>query len=175
MPSLARPRPIRESDDVSAFDCNEPSLDDYLRRRAWANHARGASRCFVTTRRNDAGSRLVVGYYALAAASVQRQDLTGPLRRNMPEHVPVILLSRLAVDVKEQGNGIGRHLLRDAILRTVQVAEQIGVRALLVHALHDDARDFYRRFEFEPSPTDDLHLLLRIEDARQAIGFSAHI
>jgi len=88
----------------------------------------------------------------------------------MPDPVPVILLSRLAIDRKEQGKGLGRHLLRDAITRAVQAADLIGVRAMLLHALHDQARAFYAHFEFEPSPTDPLHLLLLIKDARELIG-----
>ena len=88
----------------------------------------------------------------------------------MPNPVPVILLSRLAVDRKEQHKGLGKHLLRDAITRSVQAADIVGVRALLVHALHDSARSFYEHFEFEPSPTDPLHLLLLMKDARAIIN-----
>jgi GNAT superfamily N-acetyltransferase len=159
------PRPIREDDDTTTFDSGEPSLDDYLRTRAMSNHLEGASRCFVTCRDGR-----VVGYYALASAAIQRGDAPGKVRRNMPDPVPTILLSRLAIDLKEQGRGLGKHLLRDAIGRCVQVADTIGVRAMLVHALHDDARAFYSYFEFEPSPTDPLHLLLLIKDARALLG-----
>jgi predicted N-acetyltransferase YhbS len=159
------PRPISEADDVASFDSGEPSLDEYLRKRAWGNHVQGASRCFVTCQDGH-----VVGFYALASAAVDRDSAPGPLRRNMPDPVPVILLSRLAVDRKEQGNGLGSHLLRDAITRSVGVAEHVGVRAILVHALHDEAREFYLRFEFDPSPTDPLHLMLSMKDARALIG-----
>jgi predicted N-acetyltransferase YhbS len=159
------PRPISGADDVATFDCGEPSLDTYLRTRALANHVEGASRCFVTCRDGR-----VVGYYALASASVERSSAPGRVRRNMPDPVPVILLSRLAIDRKEQKSGLGKHLLRDAITRTAAAADLIGVRAMLVHALHDDARSFYRHFDFEPSPTDPLHLLLLIKDARKLIG-----
>ncbi len=165
MSGYSRPRPISADDDTSSFDSGEPPLDDYLRQRALANHVQGASRCFVTCR---AGR--VVGYYALASASVQHRDVTGKVRRNMPDPLPVILLSRLAVDRKEQGSGLGKHLLRDAILRSVAASEIIGVRALFVHALNDTARAFYAHFDFEPSPTDPLHLLLLMKDARAVIG-----
>lgn len=166
MSRYTTPRPIADGDDVAAFDSGEPSLDDYLRKRALANHVQGASRCFVT-----ASEGRVVGYYALATGSVQHRDVAGKVRRNMPDPVPVILLSRLAVDVKEQGHGLGKHLLRDAILRTIQVADSVGVRALLMHALHDEARAFYARFGFEPSMTDPLHMLLLIKDARDSLGY----
>jgi GNAT superfamily N-acetyltransferase len=88
----------------------------------------------------------------------------------MPDPIPVILLSRLAIDRKEQKTGLGRHLLRDAITRCVQAADIVGVRAILVHALHDGARSFYQHFGFEPSPTDPLHLLLLVKEARALVG-----
>ena len=164
MSGYSPPHPISEEDDTAAFDSGAPTLDDYLRRRALANHVQGASSCFVTCR-----DRRVVGYYALASASIQH-SVAGKVRRNMPDPVPVILLSRLAVDRKEQGSGLGKNLLRDAILRSVEAADIIGVRAVLVHALNDTARAFSAHFDFESSPTDPLHLLLLIKDARTAIG-----
>lgn len=164
MSKYSLPRPMAEDDDTSGFDSGEHSLDEYLRKQALANHVQGASRCFVTCR----DSR-VVGYYALASASIQQQNVAGKVRRNMPDPVPVILLSRLAVDRKEQSSGLGKNLLRDAILRSVEASEIIGVRALLVHALNDTARAFYAHFNFEPSPTDPLHLLLLMKDARSAV------
>ncbi|ETW24146.1 GNAT family N-acetyltransferase [Mycobacterium gastri] len=165
MSGYSAPRPICEGDDVATFDSGEPSLDEYLCTRAFANHLEGALRCFVTCRDGR-----VVGFYAVASASVERHAAPGKVRRNMPDPVPVILLSRLAIDRKEQGKGLGKHLLRDAITRSVGAAEVIGVRALLVHALHEDARAFYMHFDFEPSPTDPLHLLLLIKDARALIN-----
>ncbi|GJO44263.1 Acetyltransferase (GNAT) family protein [Mycobacterium marinum] len=159
------PRPISESDEVATFDSGETSLDEYLRRRALANHVQGASRCFVTCREGR-----VAGFYALASSSVEHASAPGRVRRNMPDPIPVILLSRLAVDRKDQGHGLGRQLLRDAIHRCIGVAEQVAVRAILVHALHDEARAFYGRYGFEPSPTDPLHLLLTMKDARAHLG-----
>lgn len=164
MSGYSPPRPIRDTDDLANFHSGEPDLDAYLRKRALANHLEGASRCFVTCR-----AQRVVGFYALAAAAVERRSAPGRMRRNMPEPVPVILLSRLAVDLTEQGAGLGAHLLRDAITRSVAAADLIGVRAVLVHALDDQARAFYAHFGFEPSPTDPLHLLLLIKDARAAL------
>lgn len=165
MNRYSRPRPLHEDDDSSSFDSGEPSLDEYLRSRALANHLQGASRCFVTCIDNR-----IVGYYALASASIAHRDLSGRYRRNMPDPVPVLLLLRLAVDRKEQGSGLGKNLLRDAIARSVAAAKIVGVRALLVHALHENARAFYLKFDFEPSPTDPLHLMLLIKDARAALG-----
>ena len=164
MSGYSAPLPIREDDDVSAFDCGEPALDDYLRLRALANHVEGASRCYVTRRDGR-----VVGFYALASASVERRATAGAVRRNMPDPIPVILLSRLAVDRSEQNIGLGKHLLRDAITRSVQAADLIGVRALLVHAINEDARCFYAAHGFDPSPTDPLHLVLLIKEARRFV------
>lgn len=164
MSGYSAPRPISDGDDLARFDSGESSLGEYLRTRALANHIDGASRCFVTCRDGR-----VVGFYALASAGVEHRAVPGRVRRNMPDPVPVILLSRLAIDRKEQGKGLGSHLLRDAITRCVAVADVIGVRAILVHALHDQARTFYTHFDFTPSPTDPLHLLLLIKDARALI------
>jgi GNAT superfamily N-acetyltransferase len=160
----AAPRPISGEDNVADFDSGESSLDDWPRRRALANHAAGASRCYVTC-----SDGRVVGYYALATGSVQLHGAPRRVGHGMPDPVPVILLARLAVDRKEQGHGLGANLLRDAIARTVEAADIIGVRALLVHALNDRARDFYLHYEFEVSPTDELHLMLLMKDARAIV------
>ncbi|WP_109508719.1 GNAT family N-acetyltransferase [Nocardioides speluncae] len=164
MTGYTRPRALAADDEVAAFDSGEPSLDEYLRKRALSNHLEGASRCIVTTHGGQ-----VVGYYALASAAIYHQELRGRVRRNMPDPVPGVLLSRLAVDQEHQGSGLGRQLLRDAIRRTIEAADLIGVRVLLVHALHDRAREFYAREGFESSPTDPLHLMLLIKDARASL------
>lgn len=165
MSGYCSPRPIRDTDNVAVFDSGEPVLDSYLRKKALAKHAEGASRCFVTCRNG-----CVVGFYALAAASVECRSAPSRVRRNMPQPSPVILLSRLAVDRAEQGAGLGAHLLRDAIIRSVAAADFIGVRAILVHALNHEAPSFYTHFGFELSPTDSLHLLLSIKDARAVLN-----
>jgi GNAT superfamily N-acetyltransferase len=159
------PRPISASGDVATFDSGEPALDEYVRRRALINHLAGASRTYVASHDGR-----VVGYYALASASITRGATPGRVRRNMPEPIPALLISRLAVDRGEQGNRLGAHLLRDAILRCARVADEIGVRVILVHALHDRARGFYEHFDFEPSPTDPLHLMLLIKDVARLLG-----
>lgn len=164
MSEYSRPRLLDDGDDCTAFDSGEPSLDDWLRKRAITNQATGASRCFVTCLDGR-----VVGYYALATGSVQRLEAPRRIAGGMPEPIPVVLLGRLAVDRAEQHRGLGSNLLRDAIARTVAAAEIVGVRALLVHALHEQARDFYLGFDFEPSPTDPLHVMLLMKDARQIV------
>ena len=160
MSSYSLPRAIEPGDDCKEFNCGEPTLNNYLRRRALANQASGAAHCYVTCL-----SDRVVGYYALALASVFRGDAPGSIRRNTG---PVILLARLAVDVGQQGKGLGKNLLKDAIIRAATAADIIGVRALAVHALSQDARQFYLHYDFEPSPTDPAHLFLLMKDINVA-------
>ena len=138
------------------FACGETSLDDWLRRRALINQTTGASRTFVVT--DESGQ--VLAYYALAAGAVSHQESPGAIRRNMPEPVPVMVLARLAVDQRLQGQQVGGALLKDALHRAISVAQNIGVRAMLVHALNDRARQFYAHYGFVPSPANPMTLML---------------
>jgi len=152
---------------VAPFSSGEASLDDWLRKRALRNEAEGASRTYVVC---EQGSNRVVAYYALATGAVLREAAPGTVRRNMPEPIPVMVLGRLAVDERFQKRGLGRALVRDAILRTLQAGDIAGIRAILVHALSDSARVFYLHCGFEPSPIDSLTLMLRLSDARLALA-----
>ncbi len=149
--------------DLSGFDCGVPPLDEWLRRRALQNQASGASRTYVVS----AGGR-VVGYYALANGAVTLAQATGRVRRNMPD--PVMVLGRLAVDRGYQGCGLGRALLRDAVLRVLQAAEIAGIRAILVHAISEDAKRFYQRCGFRASPTDPMTLMVTVADVAKSLG-----
>ncbi|OON34703.1 GNAT family N-acetyltransferase [Izhakiella australiensis] len=142
---------------TSNFHCSELSLDDWLRRSALKNQTSGASRTFVVC---SSESDNIVGFYALATGSVQRHIAPGAVRRNMPDPVPVLVLGRLGVDLNWQGMGIGSGLLKDAILRSKEVSLHVGTRALLVHALSDNARDFYEHWGFIPSGIQPETLLL---------------
>lgn len=144
-------------------------MDAWLQKRALNNQKSGASRVFVVT---DATSR-VVGYYALAAGSVRRDEADKRTARNMPDPIPILVLGRLAVDQSFAGKGLGRGLLRDAVLRCVGAAESIGVRAIVIHALNDRAAEFYRGFGFRPSPLADLTLMTPLADARAAVEAAA--
>ena len=154
---LSAPEPLASHHNVEHFHCGEPPLDDWLKRRALPNQASGASRTFVV----QAQGR-VVGYYALAAGSVARLDAPRTLRRNMPDPVPVVVLGRLAIDSRCQRRGLGAALLKDALLRCLAAAAGVGIAGVLVHALSDDARAFYQRAGFVPSPIHPLTLLLPI-------------
>ncbi len=157
---VSAPVPIADHHDRDRFDSGRPLLDDWLRRRALANQASGATRTFVATT-NDR----VVGYYALAAGAVKTPEAPGRFRRNMPDPIPVVVLARLAVDRSVQGSGVGRALVRDAVLRTLGAADVIGIRGLLVHALDEEARGFYARLGFDASPLDPMTLMIRLADA----------
>ncbi len=137
-------------------------LDEWLKRRALANQSSGASRTFVVA---DQDGR-VCGYYALAAGAVAHQLATSSVRRNMPDPVPLMVLARLAVDRRTQGQHLGASLLQDAVNRAVAVSQHAGVRALLVHALHERAKQFYEHYGFQPSPTHAMTLMLRLSSVK---------
>jgi GNAT superfamily N-acetyltransferase len=159
-----RPEPLGKH-RLDDFDCGEPALNEWLKRYASGAQASGSARVFVTTLED---AETVVGYYALAAAQVAPVEATERARKGQPRArpVPAILLARLAVDRKHQRAGIGHSLLQDALLRCLEAAEAIGARVLLVHAKHDAAKAWYMQYGFEESPTDPLHLMILLKDAR---------
>lgn len=155
---ITAPVAITSAHDLENFCSGEPSLDIWLRSKALKNEGK-ASRTYVVGQ----GDR-VVGFYSLAVGSVAHEFSPGNIKRNMPDPVPVIILGRLAVDQSAQGKGIGKALVRDAILRTIQAASIAGIRAILVHALHDRAATFYQECGFRASPVSPLTFMLRLED-----------
>ncbi len=158
------PRPISDADELSAFDCGAPVLDEWLKRRARANQASGASRTYVVCD----GAR-VIAYYALASWAIAIGAASPRLRRNMPDPVPVAVLGRLAIDRSRQKQGLGRALVRDATRRVLHAAEAIGIRGVLVHAISPDAAAFYLALGFEPSPFEDLTLMATLSDLRETL------
>jgi GNAT superfamily N-acetyltransferase len=153
--------------EVEGFDCGSAPLNNYLKRFALTNNAAGSARTFVCCR--EAASA-VEGYYSLCAASIEKANASVRVAKGMPAHpIPVVLLARLAVNLQAQGQGVGKGLLKDALLRCANAADAIGIRAVLVHAKDSSARDFYARFGFVASPTDPLHLSLLIKDIKQAL------
>ncbi len=156
---LVAPEPLAPKHHVSGFSCGEPVLDDWLKRRAMANQASGASRTFVVA---DA-RHSVLGYYAVAAGAVSHALATGGVRRNMPDPVPVLVLARLAVDRPWQGRQLGGALLQNAAKRAASVSLDTGVRALLVHALGENAKLFYLHYGFRASPMHPLTLMLPLQ------------
>jgi GNAT superfamily N-acetyltransferase len=149
---------------VERFTCGQPELDRFLIRYALQAQQANSSQTYVALSNGD-----VVGFYTMVAGEVRHADAPERVVRGMPRHpIPLLVLARLAVHAKAQGRGLGAGLLLDALGRTVQVADVIGIRALAVHAKDENAAAFYRHFGFVPSPTDARHLFMLIKDIRVA-------
>jgi GNAT superfamily N-acetyltransferase len=157
---LQAPQPLAERHSTAGFDCGDDSLNRWLQQRALGNQRSGATRTFVVCCADGA----VKAYVALASGAVAVAASAGRFRRNMPDPIPVVVLTRLAVCRSIQGQGIARALLADAFERVLMASEQIGVRGLVVHAASAAAREFYRHMGFDPSPSDPNMLLLRLVD-----------
>ena len=158
---ILQPEPINEQHNMQGFNSTEESLDLWLKTKATKNQKANASRTYVAC-----DNERVVAYYVLASSSVDGSSATGRFRRNMPNPVPVVILGRLAIDLKYQKKGIGRALVRDAGLRVIQAAETIGIRGLLVQAISIKAKDFYEKLGFEPSLIDPMTLMITLEDLK---------
>jgi GNAT superfamily N-acetyltransferase len=159
---------LRRDHVLEAFDCGREELNRFLQRYAWQNQQAFASQTYVGLVGNA-----VIGFYTLVVGQVQYEDSPQRLTKGLARHpVPIMLLARLAVDRRWHGQGVGGSLLKDAIERTLQAADIAGIRAFAVHAKDEEARRFYQRFEFMPSPTDPLHLFVLLKDVRRLV--SAH-
>ncbi len=165
MLKLLKPEVLNPSHNRKQFDCGDNILNEWLWHRAEKNHTNGASRCYVTCNDNQD----IIGFYCLSAGAVARNDVHKKLQRNMPDPLPVIVMGRLAVDKHYHNQGIGKALLKDAIIRTLHVAEQTGVVALLVHVLSDSAKQFYISCGFIQSPLNPMTLCLPCITAQQAL------
>ncbi len=165
-PPLSAVEPLSGAHELTEFDCGRhPSLNEWLKRYALLNQRSDAARTYVVHR-----ARKVVGYYSLAPASIEKQEAPARIAKGMASHpIGVVLLARLAVDLSEQGTGLGSALLKDALRRSVQAADTISARAVLVHAIDEEARAFYQHFGFEVSPTHEMHLMLLMKDIRAAL------
>lgn len=166
---MASPEPefvieaLTQAHVLDRFDCGTASLTEWLQRFAWTNQQSGSARVYVAHRRDN----VVVGYHSLTASSVSRDDAPARIAKGLANHpIGVVLLGRLAVDSRFHGKGLGKALLRDALNRSAQAADTVGVRALLVHAIDEVAKRFYLHFDSQPSPVDPLHLMLLIKDLR---------
>lgn len=167
IPSAYEPvRKLAGSDVVEYFDCGQPALNQFLQRFALVNQKSNSAQTYVSC---HSGS--VVGFYSLAVGSVEPAAAAPRVIKGIPQHpVPVMILARLAVDLRQQGAGLGKALLKDALLRTGQAADIAGVRALLVHAKDEPARQWYLNWEFEPSPSDPFHLFLLMKDLKAILA-----
>jgi GNAT superfamily N-acetyltransferase len=157
---------LRRDHSVDAFDCGQEALNGWLRKHALQNQGAGSAQTYV-----GLAGGAVIGYYSLAVGQIEYLDAPERLQMGLARHpVPIMLLARLAVDKGWQKQGVGRALLRDAVLRTLQAAEIAGIRAIAVHAKDEQARRYYEQFDFAASPTDPLHLLVLLKDIRRHVG-----
>ena len=164
MARLHGPRPLERKDTREGFRCGVASLDAWLVEHARGADSAGSARTYVVVEEEQ---DRVVGYYALTVASIEREEATRRALGGMPRHpIPAMLLARLAVDESAQEEGVGATLLADAMQRTLLVAEETGIRLLLVHAINEEARSFYLHYGFEASPSDPMNLQLLIKDIR---------
>jgi GNAT superfamily N-acetyltransferase len=158
-------RKLAGSDAVESFDCGQSALNQFLQRFALVNQKSNSAQTYVSC---HSGS--VAGFYSLAVGSVGPSNAAPRVIKGIPQHhVPVMILARLAVDLRHQGAGLGKALLRDALLRTAKAADIAGIRALLVHAKDETARKWHLDWEFEPSPSDPFHLLLLMKDIKAGV------
>jgi len=164
---LSAPMPLADHHQVVDFDSGEPALDDWLKRRAAKNQANGSSRTYVVCE-GPAPDR-VIGYYCLAAGAIGHAEAPSTMKRNRPDPVPVLVLGRLAIHKDHHLEGIGTALLNDAIRRAIQAADIAGIAALLVHAISEQARRFYRSRGFIESPVRPMTLCLMLATVEQAL------
>jgi GNAT superfamily N-acetyltransferase len=147
---------------VEGFDCGSEALNRYLTRYAYQNQQAGASQTYVALADGE-----VTGYYTLVVGQVEHDHAPERMKKGLARHpVPVMLVARLAIAPGRQGKGLGSGLLKDAMARTIQAADIAGIRAISVHAKDDEAKAFYERFDFIPSPTDPYHLFMLLKDVR---------
>ena len=159
-------RKLAATDTVDVFDSGQAALNQFLQRFALTSQKANSAQTYVSCQEG-----VVVGFYSLAVGSVEPETAAPRVLKGIARHpVPVMILARLAVDLKHQGVGLGSALLRDALLRTAQAADIAGIRALLVHAKDDAARQWYLNWEFEPSETDPFHLFLLLKDLKAMLG-----
>lgn len=169
MSAVAKPEfaigKLSREHDLSAFDCAKATLNQWLRKFAWTNQQADSAKTYVAL-----DGHRVIGYYALTTGSVHKHESPQRIAKGLANHpMGVVLLARLAVDQTQQGKGLGKALLFDALSRIEEAAEIVGVRTVLVHAIDEAARRFYLHFEFEESPVDPYQLLLLLKDLRKAI------
>ena len=164
--NLQSPVPLDKRHETGSFDCGVEPLNEFLRKYALANHQKRSARTYVTLR----GS-MIAGYYTLANGSASRAETPPRVAQGLGNYpVPVTLLARLAVAVSERGKGLGRALLKNAVLRAYQASDLVGSRAIVTHAKDESAKAFYQRFSFVPSPLNEFHLYLLMKDIRGIFG-----
>lgn len=159
-------KPLDKLQNRDSFDCEVEPLNDYLKKYALQNQKKDAARTYViVTEENQ-----IIGYYTLVFGAVSTEETTPEISAGLGKYpIPIILLARLAIDKTQKGKSLGKFLLKDALLRSVRASEIAGLRAFLVHAKDESAKSFYKKFGFQPSPHNDLHLFLKMSDIRASL------
>lgn len=162
---LKAPVLLEKFHHAADFDCGIEALNIYLKKFACINNQNSSARTYAALRDDR-----IVGYYTVAPGSILKKEAPQRVGKGLANYpIPVVILARLAVNKTEQGTGVGKGLLRNALLRIVQAADMIGGRAVLVHAKDSQSKSFYAHFGFEPSPIDPFHLYLLIKDIKKTL------
>lgn len=160
-------KPLDKLQDRNSFDCGVEPLNDYLRKYALQNQKKDATRTYVITD----GENQIIGYYTLVFGSVSIEETTAEISAGLGKYpIPIILLARLGVDINQKGKGLGKKMMRDALLRAVRASEIAGLRAFLVHAKDESAKAFYEKLGFHPSSHNEFHLFLKMSDIRVSLA-----
>ena len=156
-------KPLDKLQDRNSFDCEVEPLNDYLKKYALQNQKKEAARTYVIAGKENQ----IIGYYTLVFGSVSIEETTPEISAGLGKYpIPIILLARLAIDKMQKGKGLGKLLMKDALLRAVRASEIAGLRAFLVHAKDDSAKSFYEKFGFQSSPHNEFHLFLKMSDIK---------
>ena len=160
-------KPLDKLQDRSLFDCEVEPLNDYVKKYALQNQKKDAARTYVLAD----GKNRIIGYYTLVFGSVSIEETTPEISAGLGKYpIPIILLARLAIDKNQKGKGLGKALIKDALLRAIRASEIAGLRAFLVHAKDESAKTFYEKLGFEPSPHNEFHLFLKMSDIRASLA-----
>lgn len=164
---FTEPRALTSKDSVADFDCEVEILNRYLQKHAFQAQQGEGARTYVTFSKDG----IIAGYFTLAYGSVEHGKTPERVTKGLARHpVPVMLLARLAVDRRFKGQGLGKELMRDAMLRTLSAAEIAGLRAIVVDAKDSAAKAFYERYGFEPFKDEPMRLALILKDVRAQLG-----
>lgn len=167
VPLYAEPVPLTAAHDIAEFQSGEPALDEWLRARALQNMDMAASKTYVIC---SQGTQRVVGFYAICMGQILNQEATGAIRRNMPRHIPAVILGRLAIDQNWQGKGLGQALLHDAVTRSARAADEVSARLLVVHAISPAAEAFYLHHGFTQLPVEVPTFVLDLVKLKKALS-----
>jgi GNAT superfamily N-acetyltransferase len=163
---LSAPQRLKENHVLDGFDCGKDALNHWLRSHAMANQKADYTKVMVVS-----CGMAVIGYYGLSMSSVHRDEVPKKIKQHpAPVDIPCLLIGQLAVDHRWRGQGVGVGLLKDALIRAVDVADKAGTRAIVVNALDDEAGEFWLKMGFLPAKGDSQTFFRKIEDVRATLA-----